>query len=129
MINKGGIMENRSNFEIFSINSILFSVKIFSILNLNIFFEKLILFPMSGLTPTLTGFDHLALCDHYEWNWILRSKFFSRRGIFFSIPIIGIKMKLKIITKKYWVNSALQFPTKSIIQPMVFKQTVRHRGS
>ena len=37
-------------------------------------------------------------------------------------------MKLRIITKKYAVVSALQFPAKSILRPMVFTKTTRQRG-
>ena len=35
-------------------------------------------------------------------------------------------MKLRIISKKYLVDSAFLFPTKSILRHMVFTQTTRH---
>ena len=34
-----------------------------------------------------------------------------------------------IITKKYPVDSANEFPTESIVRPLVFKKTTRQRGS
>ena len=37
-------------------------------------------------------------------------------------------MKFGIITKKYAVDSATQSPTKSILQPRVFKETTRQLG-
>ena len=34
-------------------------------------------------------------------------------------------MKLMIITRKYAVDSVIQFPTKSILRALVFKETIR----
>lgn len=39
------------------------------------------------------------------------------------------KIELRIIIKKYEVDTAIQFPTKSILPPMVFTKTNRQRGS
>ena len=39
------------------------------------------------------------------------------------------KMSLKIITKKYIVESAILFFTKSIIQPRTSTETIRQYGS
>ena len=38
-------------------------------------------------------------------------------------------MKLRIIMKKFAVDYNIQFPTKSILRPVVFKETPRQRGS
>ena len=43
---------------------------------------------------------------------------------FFSkilISKIGVKMKLRIMIKNYAVDSVIQFPTKSILRPIVLK--------
>ena len=45
------------------------------------------------------------------------------------IAMKGVKMKLRIIMKKYTVDSAVQFPKKSILRPKVFIGTTRQRGS
>ena len=36
-------------------------------------------------------------------------------------------MKLSLMTKKYAPGSVIQFPTKSILLPMVFTETTRQR--
>ena len=38
-------------------------------------------------------------------------------------------MKLRIITKKYKVDLAKQFPTKLILQAKLFAETIRKRES
>ena len=42
------------------------------------------------------------------------------------ISIIGNKMKLRIISLKYAVDSAIKFRAKLILRPMVFTETTRN---
>ena len=72
----------------------------------------------------------LAIDQKLEISILDKICFKARNG--FSkifIPIIVVKMKLRATTKKFTVDSAVQFPTKSILRPTVLTETTRQRGS
>ena len=45
------------------------------------------------------------------------------------ILIKGVKMKSRIITETFAVDSAIQLPRRSILRHMIFKETTRQRDS
>ena len=67
-------------------------------------------------------------------NIFRRQNFFQERYgdsnfFFIFISIKDVKLKLRIITKNYIVDSTIQFPTKAIFRPMVFTKTIREHRS
>ena len=67
-----------------------------------------------------------------KWKLAFEKILVSRQGIFFSkiqIFIKCVKMKLRSSMKKYAVDSAIHFLTKSSLRPTVFTETTRQRWS
>ena len=75
----------------------------------------------AGLNLTYTG--GWSLCKQFCFTL----PYLDRLRILISIK--GVKMTLRIITKKYEIETAKQFLMKSIFWLMVFKETTRQRRS
>ena len=62
---------------------------------------------------------------------LLRKKFFKAKNYCSKnlISIRGVEMKLRIIMKKYEVDSAIKFLKKWILRPLVITGTIRQRWS
>ena len=72
-------------------------------------------------------FEIKIICENFKMN--LKNKIFSRQGIFLTILILIIDLKLRIIANEYAVDSAIQFLTKSILLSLVFEETTRKSRS
>ena len=59
----------------------------------------------------------------------LREQNFLGRFSKIWISIISELVKLRTLTKKHLDDSAIQFPTKSILRHMVFTETIRQHES
>ena len=69
------------------------------------------------------------MCEKFEIGF--RGRFFHGKEFFSKILISknSVKMKLSLKTKKYAVESEIEFPTKSNFRDSVSTKTTRERGS
>ena len=69
------------------------------------------------------------MCEKLEIGF--RGRFFYSKEFFPKILISKncVKMKLRLKTKKYAVDSEIEFPTKSNFRDSVSTETTRERGS
>ena len=108
--------EEKSNFQLFEISRFFFLVLIHMWKNWMIFmFDNIIT---------------IKIVKVWEiWNRAAKKKLFKPTNCFLKILILikSVKMKLRIITKKYAINLGIPSPTKSILWPMFLTETTRRR--
>ena len=71
------------------------------------------------------AYKHLIFCTKKLYDHVLFFEAYLKKNPSFLILIKDVRMKSMIITKKYAVDSAIQFLAKSILRPMVFAKTTR----
>ena len=67
------------------------------------------------------------MCEKLEIG--LLDQFFLRKILFLNPWNKKNTIEIEYITKNYGMGSAILFPTKPILRPLVFKEPIRQRAS